>query len=62
MQTRFQIGDSVVTTRLLLITDSSTMLRQGHSGIVLEVDGGLLVKFDGLPTAIGVFSEDVVAR
>jgi hypothetical protein len=59
---RFKIGDSVVTARLIYVIGGSSMLRPGHSGTVLKVDGGLLVKFDGLPDAIGVFSADVVAR
>jgi hypothetical protein len=58
----FQIGDSVVTTKLLYITDSSSMLRPEKPGTVVEVDGGLLVKFDNYPNAIGIFPEDVVAR
>jgi hypothetical protein len=65
MHTRFQIGAAVVTNKLLLITDSSLMLRPEALGTVVEVDketGGLLVKFDDYPNAIGIFPEDVVAR
>ena len=60
---RFQIGAAVATNKHLLILGSSLMLRPEALGTVLEVyNGGLLVKFDGLPNAIGIFPEDVVAR